>query len=216
MLGSRRALLHMAIILVIGIACVVPFAGCGGGGGGGGDGGSANVSGRVLDDGTLNPVIGATVNAGGGQTTTGAGGLFTLTGVSTGTVSFTVNAGAYDQLVESRTLFSGANNAGDFFLKPTRLSSTRGHVGGTAQTLGGAPVGSASVTVLASSVNFGAKSKTDGSFTVYNVPFGPGSLSAFEQSAGTFGPAALTVDQAQESVGIIRLTTGPPPPPPFP
>ena len=220
MLGARRVRLYTAIMLVIGLACIVPLSGCGSGGGGGGNGGgSADVTGRVMDDGNLNPVAGASVSVGGRQTTTtNSSGFFFVTGAQTGTVSFTINATMYDQLVEPRTLFAGSNDlsALPFFIPPARLTSTRGHIGGTVQTVGGANVSNASVNVLASSVNFTGRSKTDGSFKVYNVPFGTGSLSALgSQGEGTYGPSAISVDQPEESAGIIRLTSGPPPPPPF-
>ncbi len=219
MLRPRRALIYTAITLVIGLACVVPFSGCGGGGGNGGNGGggAADVTGRVVDDGTLEGVVGAGVSVGGSQATTGSNGFFTATGVRSGTVSFTINAATYDTLTQSRTLTSGTNNisAAPFFLAPTRFGS-RGAVSGTVQTMGGASVGAATITIQASGVTFTSQSKTNGTFTVYNVPFGPGSLSAVgSQGEGTYGPVGITVDEPQEDRGIIKLTTGPPPPPPF-
>jgi hypothetical protein len=219
MLGARRAAFYTAIILIIGIACVVPFTGCGGGGGGGG--GSADVTGRVLDDGTLDAVSGATVSVSGRNAVTNINGFFVISGAQTGSPAFTINAASYDTLNSPPPvpLAPGANDisATPFFLQPTRLGSNRGAVTGIVQTLGGAPVGNASVSVQAGGQPFTAKSKTSGGFTVYNVLFGPGSLSAAGSlGEGTYGPAGITVDQPQETVGVIKLTTGPPPPPPFP
>ncbi|MFQ5811316.1 MAG: hypothetical protein ACE5JM_16990 [Armatimonadota bacterium] len=220
MLGTREAAFYAAIILVIGIACVVPFSGCGGGGGGGGGGGSADVTGRVLDDGTLAAVPTATVSVSGRQAVTNINGFFVITGVQTGSPAFTISAVTYDTLNSPPPIPLGPGpndiSATPFFLRPTLLVG-RGAVSGTVQTLGGAPVGNASVSVQAGGQPFTAKSKTSGGFTVYNVLFGPGSLSAVGSlGEGTYGPAGITVDQPQENVGVIKLTTGPPPPPPFP
>lgn len=224
MLRPQRALIYTVITLLIGLACVVPFSGCGGGGGNGGNGGNggggaADVTGRVVDDGTLEGVVGAGVSVGGSQAIMGSNGFFTATGVRSGTVTFTVNAANYDTLNESRTLVSGSNNisAAPFFLVPTRLAG-RGNVSGMVQTLGGASVGGAIVTIQASGGAFTGQSKTTGRFTVYNVRLGPGSVSAVgSRGEGTYGPVLIPdgINSAQQDIGTIRLTTGPPPPPPF-
>ena len=163
----------------------------------------------------LNPVYPATVSASGRQAQTNPSGFFEISGASTGTVSFTVSATMYDTLIESRTLVTGSNDLSSvpFYLHPARLGSNRGSVSGTVQNMSGAPVADATISIQTGGQPFSAKSKTSGAFTVYNVLYGYGNLSAVG-SAGSYGPATINVDEPQEVLpSPIVLTSGPPPPP---
>lgn len=92
------------IIAIIATAAII-LAGCGGGGGGGG----ATLTGTVIDGATDNPLSGVRVALGGANTTTGANGTFTLTGISTGSGVLTAQLTGYEISSVSVTITSGSN-----------------------------------------------------------------------------------------------------------
>ena len=82
------------LALVAAVALGLGLVGCGGGGNGGGTSSSTRITGVVVDRQTNDPVVGATVSAGGHSTKTNASGTFSL-GVSPGTLSVTISAAGY-------------------------------------------------------------------------------------------------------------------------
>lgn len=215
-----------ALILVLALSGGVVLIGCSsspgadGGGGGGGGGGTATVTGSVRHDQTLAPLNGAQVAADGQAIgTTNALGEFQGGGLTPGSVSFTISLAGFDTLVEARTIVAGANDirAAPFFLRPTLLPG-RGIVTGRVITSGGASVGGATVTVQTTESGV-ATTKTDGTFAVYNIPAGNGTLTAqgTANQPGAAGPLSVNVPSGGTfNAGLIVLSTGPPPPPVFP
>jgi hypothetical protein len=59
---------------------------------------SGSISGKITDMLTGNPLIGASVSAGGKSATTNSSGNYTLSGVTPGTVTFSTNASGYEDI----------------------------------------------------------------------------------------------------------------------
>lgn len=223
MKGEHAIIPLRAAIILVTVGALVVQPGCGGGGAAGGGGQlRADVQGRVVDDGTLQPVAGASVSVGGQSVgTTNALGEFSGQDVPAGDVTFQISLGGYDTLAEQRTLTANQNNdlrSLPFYLALT-LSPGQGVVTGYVEDASASAVGSATVTVTPrsnpSAVCQGT-SRTDGTFKVYQVLAGTADLAA-QGTVSQPGQAWLNgipvPDQSSYNVGTLTLSSGPPPPP---
>lgn len=206
-------------LLALAVGGLVACAGCGGGGGGPGVPRRGDVQGRVVDDGSLVGVVGASVAINGQNVaTTGAGGEFSAQNVPAGDVTFQISHGSYSTLTEDRYLDPNQNTdlrSQPFFLPPA-LAGGEGIVSGYIRDGSGSPAAGATITVTPRSnpaLNLVGISRTDGTFRVYKVPAGIADLVA--QGTGgqawSFGftvPSGSSVD-----VGTLTLSNSPPPPP---
>ncbi len=206
----RAGPLMRAVALgVIVAAAIVPLAlaGCGGGGGDGPTPAQATVRGTVLDDGTLQPVAGATVQIGTTSVQTAANGTF-LIQAATGTRTMTITATGYDQLQANVSVADGVNQVGTRYLQPTLLTG-RGSVSGTVRRSGNASGGA-----MISSGTAHAVSRADGTFSIYNVMAGSQALIAVSSDGRATGYAVVNVQADANTSGVtINLSLAPPPPP---
>lgn len=200
----RKLALAMAVVAVL-----FPLLGGCGGGGGGTPAEDATVRGTVRDDGTLEPVAGATVAVSGNVATSNANGAFSVAAPS-GARTVTITAAGYEQLVVNATLTTGVNNLGTRYLRPTLLAG-RGAVRGTVRN-NGATVGGASLY----SGGAEATSRGDGTYAMYNLPTGQRAITAISPDQTATGVAVATVAAGTTVTGVdISLALAPPDPPTF-
>lgn len=189
------------------IACLAApwLPGCGGGGEA-----LLALQGKVLDDGDLTPVSGARVVADTGQTTTtNARGEFTLPNLSAQARSITVAADGYQTAVEPISRLGGALTVSTVYLRPAPVQGA-GQVTGVITEAGSAASGA--------SVQAGGRqafSKSDGTYTLYNVPIGRQTVMAVSADGQTSGSATVTVPNQASVTANIALSNSPPPPPPL-
>lgn len=204
----RTGLQLRALIGVLAALAIVA-SGCGGGGGGGdgNGGGTATVEGIVCDDGTLQPVAGATVSIGGSQAVTGDDGSFSLQ-AQAGVRTVTISADGYVGSQTSETLSVGANDLGTRYLQP-ELQSGYGAVSGTVRSNG---TGASDAIVRSGTAR--ATTRSDGSYTAYNVQAGERGLTALSADGTATGSAVATVEDGSTVTGVdIDLGLAPPAPP---
>lgn len=167
----------------------------------------ATVRGRLRDDGTLQPVAGATVTVSGNTTTSDANGVFSVA-VPAGRHSITITASGYEQLVLNVTLTSGVNNLGTRYLHPALLpgrGAVRGTVRDNGSTVGGAMLRSGGVQ---------ATSKADGTYAMYNLEAGERAITALSPDRTATGVAVARVEAGTTITGVnISLALEPPDPP---
>ena len=184
--------------VAIGVFCAfaIGLTGCGGGGGGGGPiSNPVTVTGTVLSaDSASIPT--ASVKIGGQTVTTDANGKFTIANVAAGTTTGSVTATGEMPLTLTLSLkANAANDLGTLYLSNVGYSATV--TGRVVKSTGGivTPVGGATVTIA----NATTLSKTDGTFTLSNLPVGlggnPGVVGKI--SAAGFEDKALTADNLQ-------------------
>lgn len=195
----------LGVALIVGLA--VLLSGCGGGGGGGG-GETVNLTGYVYDDGSLQPIGNATVAAGSTSTLTSNTGTFTVLNVSSSQTTAKITAAGYQTKTVQIPAGSGSKSLGIIYLAPNQVSGT-GNITGRLLS-GGTPVGGATVT---SQSRF-ATSKSDGLYTLYNVPAGVRTVQA-ASDGGSTGSASVTVLTGQTVTANMTLSIAPPPPPPI-
>ncbi len=192
---------------VLALGALLIVAGCGGGGGGTTPGGTATVQGTVLDDGTLQPVPGATITVGSASAISGADGGFTVS-ASAGLRTIIISATGYQQKSFSRTLTEGTNSVGTQYLRPVLLSG-RGAATGTV-TRAGSPAAGATLR----SGTAQAVSKSDGSYAIYNLQTGLRAITAISADGRFTGVATTTINAGATRTAVnISLTLAPPPPP---
>lgn len=183
----------------------VTLAGCGGGGGT--PSSPATVRGTVLDDGTLEPIAGATVQTGTASAQTAADGTFSLQTEAGGRV-LTFTATGYRQLQANVSLQAGVNQIGARHLQPA-LTAGRGAVSGIVRR-GGGPAGGATIR----SGNATAVSRSDGTFSIYNVAAGSQGLTAVSADGRATGSVLVDIQAGATTSGVtINLGLAPPPPP---
>jgi hypothetical protein len=85
-----RLFLALCAVAVLGLG----LTGCGGGGGGSSSSSSTHITGVVVDRQTNDPIVGATVRAGGRSARTSDSGAFDL-GVPAGNITVTISASGY-------------------------------------------------------------------------------------------------------------------------
>lgn len=198
----RPAHLQLSIVVVIVLGLLL-------GGCGGGDGGVAtSISGTVYDDGTLTAVEGAIVAATSAtDTTTDSAGYFELSNVSSGLRSITVAADGYTTQAVTVAAGSGDKSVGLVYLEPAPRSgygSVSGTITESGTVLGGAIVRCGGQT---------ARTKSDGTYTVYNVAAGVQAVVAASSDGSTGGTTSVTVVSLGTVTANIALTTQPPAPP---
>jgi hypothetical protein len=204
-LRATITITHVATVVLLALALGV--SGCGGGG----DGVPSSLNGTVLDDGTLTPVSGARVIANTGQSdTTDANGDFTLSSLSNGAGTLTVACTGYRTATVAIYPTGGAASLGFVYLKPATLQG-RGSITGAVTEAGSAADG----TALQAGGRH-AVSKSDGSYTIYNVPVGSQTVVALSADGQTGGSASGTVVNQGTLTLDITLTTSPPAPPSLP
>jgi len=148
------------------------LTGCGGGGGGGTSGDGTGVSGIVLRAENNAVVVGATINVGGKQGTTGNDGSFSLSNVNSAATTATLtppSPGKPRTLTLSLTP-KVINNLGNIYTSDTGYTASAtgtvvAPISGTQQ-----PVGNATVTIAGTQV----KTQTTGAFQIDNLPIGLG------------------------------------------
>lgn len=159
----RRALLLTLVL-----------SGCSGGGGESPTGpppmtGPANLTGRVTTSGTTTPVTGAVVRAGVQSSTTGTDGRYTLSNLTAGQVTLTVERSGYEPYSRTVTISSGANIFDVQLSQSTAGTSVTGTVSGFYPIDGTTPrLSGATVTIA------GKTDTTDasGNFQLPTVPEG--------------------------------------------
>ncbi|MGQ9731034.1 MAG: carboxypeptidase regulatory-like domain-containing protein [Candidatus Zipacnadales bacterium] len=184
-------------------------AGCGGGGG---NGGTANVTGRVVDDGTLKGIVAIVRIATKTGVQTGADGRFSIAGLPTGTQTMTVTAEGYETYQETVTLVNGDNALGDIYIPPT-LRPGRGAITGRVTLASGTAVSGAQI--QAGSAIGVSRSDGTGRFHVYNVPAGTIQVSFYDPGTGASAWKWVTISPGlpPADMGTVALSFGPPPPP---
>jgi len=185
------------------------LAGCGGGGGGNA---VATVTGRVVDDGSLDGIASATVRVGDAdRDTTGADGRFSVFGAPTGSQTLTITAAGYSTYTDGVWLIEGTNALGTLYVPPTLQAGT-GAITGTLFLSDGTAVGGGTAqTATASAVT---RSDGTGRFTIYNVPAGTPQVNFSDPVSGETAWAYVTVTAgATANVGKVTLSSGPPAPP---
>ncbi|NPV45759.1 MAG: hypothetical protein HPY69_02275 [Armatimonadetes bacterium] len=164
----------------------------------------------MLDDGDLTPVSGARVVANTGQTdTTDSNGQFSLQNVPAGARTITVAADGYQTAIEPISYVGGGLSVNTVYLRPALLQGF-GQVTGVVTEAGSAASGA--------SVQAGGKqalTKSDGSYTLYNVPIGRQTVMAVSADGQTSGSATVTVTNQASVTANITLSNSPPPPPPL-
>lgn len=196
-----RALATLTLALTLTLMLVALLTGCGGGGDG-----EVRLVGRVLDDGTLQPVVSARVAATGGpRDLTDATGAFDFGGgPANGTV--TVTAAGYQPL-QVPYAGGGEIDLGTLYLIPATVAGT-GNISGTI-TSGGSAV--AGATVRAAGLE--ARTRTNGVYRLYNVPAGFQTVFAVSPDSPTSGSRGVDVIVGDTVTADIQLTIQPPLPP---
>jgi hypothetical protein len=193
----------LGVILLLSL--LVPLTGCGGGGGGGG---TRTISGRVVDDGTLAGIRSARVVGPAGQeTSTDANGLYVLSGISTAAVVITITANSYETIRVTAGASPSDLSLDTTFLRPASLAG-RGHITGVI-TEGGSGIGGA----LVQAAGVTATTRSNGTYTLYNVPTGFQTVLATSANGLKGGSTNVTVSELSISVANIALSVQPPPPP---
>ncbi|HEX7286177.1 MAG TPA: carboxypeptidase regulatory-like domain-containing protein [Candidatus Angelobacter sp.] len=151
--------------------------------------GTGTVTGKVTNVSTGGALSGATVKWSGGSTTTSTTGIYTLTGVTAGSVSVTASHTGYLARTLTLTVSGGATSTLNIPL------ATAGKISVTATAPGGAVVSGATVTikggVLATTVT-GTTSST-GVFTTVFIPIGSYTVSVAKTGHTTqTKPATVT------------------------
>lgn len=204
MSATRAFSMILAMVLIL---LTVGLVGCGGGGGGDN---LITVTGRVIDDGTLVGVVGArVVGPGGVQVTTTADGLFTFPGLSNSVASLTIVASNYLNAVVTVPVGTGDRGVGVVNLQPAPVAGA-GNITGVVLEAG-SPVADA----VLQAAGHQAVSKTDGTFTIYNVPAGLQTLLARSASGLKAASQTVSVPDGSSVSTTVRLTSSPPDPPPL-
>ncbi len=204
-MGGTLKQAYFALLAGAIIGILLLTGGCGGSSGGAG---GVSITGIVADDGTLDPIGGAMVTIGSLTAFTLDNGSFAINGAPAGAVTVYVTKDGYEVGVFPVMLGSGTNNIGTLYLKPT-LQPSCGNVSGTVQE-GSAPV--AGAILDCGGVN--ARSKADGTFTVYNVPEGEQLLWAQSADGLKTGYRLVDVQAGSTLTGqVVFISSGPPPPP---
>lgn len=195
-----------AAALVVALTSLT-LSGCGGGGGATGP---ASATGIIVADGTFTPIAGATVKIDGQTGTTDESGAFNIANLPSGeqSITVTVSGGEFQTYSSTVALLPTANDLGTIYVSPVTQASNgavRGRVlDQNAQAVSGATIQLGLIT---------SQSRSDGTFTVYNVP--PASYTVVV----TYGDLAASVPGVQvqagqtTDVGDVTLSAGPPPPP---
>ncbi len=194
-------------LLAVAVALLV-LGGCGGGGGG--DDELLALQGLVLDDGTLTPVSNAQVLTNTGQSSiTNSAGRFTVYGVSGQAQTLTVAAPDFQTATAPISRVGGGLVVDTVYLRPAPQQG-HGHITGTV-TEGGQAAGGANLQAGGQQ----AVSKSDGTYTLYNVPVGAQTVMALSSNGLSSGSAAATVGDRTTVTRNITLGNSPPPPPPL-
>ena len=199
----------MTVTLLVALAATgTMMAGCGGGGG---DDPGVNVSGTVRDDSSLQPIQGATVQVAGSQpVTTDANGFFTVADISAGSRQMSIYGTGYQTLTSTFQVSVGGTNLGDVYL-PVVASSGKGHISGLLLETFDAVSGQLDDPVDGATIVAGGRtavSKTDGSFSIYNITPGPASVVA--QSGTKLARGNVTVPADGTTSVTLRLSVSPP------
>ena len=196
-----RSFAVVIITLAVGLTCL---SGCGGG-----DSALVRLLGQVLDDGSLAAVQGArmVVSPGGAQGTSDVNGNFDVAGVPA-TTTVTITASGYQNTTLQLANQTGEVDLGKIYLVPAPVAGT-GTVSGLVTTAGGAAAPGASVRAA----DREAKTRTNGTYKLYNVPAGFQTLFAASADRSTSGTVNVTVLGQFETIANIRLTIQPPLPP---
>ena len=201
----RLQTIGKAVLIVGFLGFLLGLSGCGSGGGGTG----TTLHGKLLDDGTLTGIAGATVVAPGGQgITANADGSFTLGNLAQMPDSLTATAPGYQTL--SVTVTEEAKKKGTvgaLYLKPARVAGT-GNISGIVTQAGLPAVGT--------SVRAGGKlavTKADGTYTVHNVPMGSQAVAATSANGSAGATSSVTVISQTTVTVNLALSTQPPLPP---
>ncbi len=200
---NRIAMTAAAALLAAGL---ITGGGCGGGGGGTTPSGPATIQGTVVDDGTLQPVAGATVSVGTVSTQTADDGTWQLE-LQAGERTVVVAAEGYDQLQTEVTVQEGENQIGTSYLQPT-VDAGRGVVSGSVGNGGNA----AGARIFSGTAT--ATSRPDGTFMIYNLPEGSQTLTAVSADGEAAGYVLVDVEPDTTTWDVtIDLNIAPPTPP---
>jgi hypothetical protein len=155
------------------------------------------VSGTVTNASGGTPIASATVtDSGGASTTTDANGIYTLSGLPTGTRSLTATAGGFTPQTLSATVTGGQTTPNVNFT----LTSTTGAVTGTVTNIaGGTAIAGATVT---DSGGASTTSNASGTYTLSGLVPGSHSLTASATGFTTSQPQAATVTAGQTTLGV--------------
>ena len=161
---------------------VVPGAGTG-----------ANVTGRVIDGATSQPIAGATIVSGNSNTTSAADGSFTLANVSPdATINFAANGYVSTQYFDANNSTAGSTQLGNIPL--ARVSTAQGFVGGAVRDASsGNPINNGTVNIRAGINNLtGAIVATSSTSEGYSASLPAGTYTATASAQG-FASNSVTV-----------------------
>ncbi len=199
MLTTRLPLTVTIPGLIIVAFCLV-LAGCGGGGGGGE---KVNVTGFVFDDSSLGAVSGATAQIGNIKSQpSDVTGSFTLANIEVGQRELTVYRTGYQTVRHTVTIATNPTSVGNVFL-PAVTNPGLGHISGVVKEI---EVPVAQATVVAGGKI--ARTKQDGTFTIYNLQPGPTSVTA--QLGQKLGRTHVTVMADRTESVNLGLSISPP------
>ena len=162
---------------------------------------TGSVAGSVLDSFTNFPIPGAVVSYSGGNTTTDAGGNFTLSGIPTGTQTITASATNYQSSSKNLSITQGGTGRTNFSLNAAAVGTLSGTVTDAST---GAPILGASLTYQ------GGNTLTNAS-GVYSLVSAPSGTSTLAVSAGGYISKNLsaTVSTNQTTTLNVQLTPVP-------
>lgn len=199
-----RASTTIATITLLLLALVLTplLTGCNGGDGGG----NLRLLGTVRDAGSLQGIAGARVVAKSVEATTDANGDFDLPNApSSGQV--VVTASGYENANVAIPPATDEVDLGNIDLVPAPIAGT-GNITGI--------ITEAGLLVDGAVVRAGgreARTRADGSYTIYNVPAGFQTVFAVSPNNTTAGTMNVSVFSLMTITANIQLTTQPPPPP---
>ncbi|MDC8011356.1 carboxypeptidase regulatory-like domain-containing protein [Tahibacter soli] len=126
---------------------------------------TATLRGRLIDQDTSQPIVGASAKLGSATVTTPATGKFEFAGQAPGAFTLTLSANGYQGVTASGTLSNGVNELGDIRLRKLPSTSTLSGVVRDVATL--SPIVGASVVVEGQSAS--AVSGPDGRYTLSGI-----------------------------------------------
>lgn len=196
--------------ILVGCACLLAPLGCGGGGGGGA---LAVIIGRVVDDGSQEPIANATATVGSASALTGSNGRFTINGAPTGSQMLTITAAGHDSSNLPLTVSSGQNDVGTIYMAPTLNLGCGAVTGRLLLASDNSPISGGTI----QSATASAVSRSDGSgrFTLYNVPAGSVQINFYDPvtTASTIRFNVTVSSGHTTNIGDVLVSFGPPPPP---
>lgn len=144
-----------------------------------------NVTGKVTDT-SNNPIVGASVSFGGGNTTTDSTGSYSFTNIPAGTIQLVASATGFQSVTQNVTVTGGATTTANFTL--TSTSGSPGTVTGTVTNI------STQGVISGATVKWNTISTTTNSSGVYTLNNVGGGTQTLTATATGYLPVSNTVN----------------------